>query len=242
MAKGFAAARDAFAEIEARKNSGGGGGFFFKLPKNKDEAVVRFIDDEVDWAWVHELPKPAGATYQKTEVCRDQDPETGQRTGEPCPGCDKDYRRKMQGVVRLIWRDGPVYEEVEEGGQKKKNYDTVVGHEDQFAKWTVGKMVIEDLDGIAATFKGLTNRDYTVTRKGLGLDTTYDIKPVVDDEGNTVKAPMSVKDEEIAAEAPEVSFKAPSFEEWGKGKSAGSGSSAPATTADVSPFRKRSED
>ncbi len=240
MAKGFASARTAFEEIEARKNSGGGGGFFFKLSDSGDKATVRFLDDDVDWAWVHELPKTEGTKYGKTEICRDQDPETGQRAGEACPGCDKDYRRKMSGVVRLIWRDGPVYEQIDDGkGGKKTNYDKVIDTADVVAKWTVGKVILEELDGKAATYKSLSSRDFVVTRRGTGLDTTYDIEPLVDENGDPIKEAMSENDKKLAEEAPEVSFKPPSFEDWGHGK--GARSESPPPTADPSPFRKRAE-
>lgn len=244
MARGFATAREAFAEIEARKNSGGGGGgFFFKLSKSGESATVRFLSDEPDWAWVHELPVAPGETYSRTEACRDQDPETAQRNGEACPGCDKQYRRKMQGVINLIWRDAPLLERNAEGKLVKENGKVnVVGSEDQVAKWTVGKVVLEELDGLAQTFKGLTSRDFTVTRRGTGLDTSYDIKPVVDDEGNTVKAPMSENDKKLAEDQPDLAgyFSPPSYEEWGKIRSrqAASGSDAPPSTMETSPFMR----
>lgn len=236
MAKGFATAKDAFAEIEARKNAGGGGfGPYFKLTKSGDSATVRFLDDEVDWAWVHELPAEPGK-YSKTELCRDQDLETGARNGEACVGCDKEYRRKMQGIIRLIQRDAPVYAKDE--ATNKFDYNTVVGNEDQVVRWTVGKVVLEELEGTAATFKGLTSRDFTITRRGTGLDTSYDIKPVVNDEGETVKAPMSDNDKKLAEDANPVELKVPSFDDWGKQRK--SGSDTPATTiGDKSPFTRR---
>lgn len=238
MAKGFTTAREAFAEIEARKNSGGGGfGPYFKLPKSGDSATVRPLDDEVDWAWVHELPAQAGQ-YSKTELCRDQDLDTGQRTGDACPGCDKEYRRKMQGIVRLIQRDAPVYSKDEK--TNKFDYTTVVGQDDQVVRWTVGKVVLEELDGTSTTFKGLTSRDFVVTRKGTGLDTSYDIKPAVNEEGETSKTPMSDNDKKLAEEAKPVEFKIPSFEDWGKARTASS-NDVPSVVGDTSPFKKRSE-
>jgi hypothetical protein len=247
--RGFASAREAFAEIEARKNSGGGGGMYFKLPNNGDEAVVRFLDDEPTWAWVHDLPKDGGS--YRYEVCRDQDPESGQRTGEQCPGCQKEsetarqfgwkdrkYRRRMAGVINIIWRDAPVYEEDDNG---RKNYEKVVGTADQAVKWTVGKTVLEELDGKAKTYKSLTSRDFKITRRGLKLDTTYDIEPVVDDEGNTSATPMSDADKEVAKEAPDLEgfFTIPTFEEWGNAKGGGDSGSSPPPDADVSPFTRK---
>lgn len=240
MAKGFKTARQAIDEINAKRNSGGGGGQFFKLQPG-ETAQVRFLDDEIDWVWAHELPKADGARYSKQEVCRDQDMETGQRNGDPCPGCDKEYKRKMSGKVRLIQRDAPKFEEVtDDAGNKRKNFDNVVGAEDQVVIWTVGKMAIEELEGAAATFKGLTTRDFVIKREGTGgLDTSYSVNAATDDEGNSVKTPMSDNDKKLADEAPEVTFRIPSFEAWGEAKNSGGGDSAPASTADPSPFRKR---
>ena len=251
MPKGFVTARDAFAEIEARKNSGGGGGSFFKLTNSGDSAVVRFLTDEPEWAWVHDLPKE-GTSY-RTEVCLDQDMETGNRNGDACPGCDmenqtgrergwkdRSYRRHMAGVIPLIWRDAPVFEEDENG---RRNYAKVVGEADQVAKWTFGKTVLEELDGKAATFKGLTNRDFRITRRGVKLDTTYDIEPVVDDEGNTKATPLSEADKTLAADAPDMTnyYTQPKYDDFGKsrasGGDSGSNGSVPAPV-DASPFAR----
>jgi hypothetical protein len=249
MPKGFSSAREAIAEIEARKNSGGGGGFF-KLPNSGDSAVVRFVTEEPVWAWVHALPKE-GTSY-RTEVCLDQDMETGNRNGAACPGCDaeaqtgrergwkdRQYARRMAGAIALIWRDAPVFDEDSNG---RKDYTKVVGKADQATKWTFGKTVIEELDGKAATFKGLTNRDFRITRKGEKLDTVYDIEPVVDDEGNTKATPMSEADKTLVEEAPDLTnyFTQSSYDDFGKSRQSGgdSGGSAAPPTTDVSPFAR----
>lgn len=232
MAKGFATAREAFAEIEARKNSGGNFGPYFKLPNSGDSAVVRFIDDEVDWVWVHDLPAEPGK-YSQTAICRDQDLETGQRNEEYCKGCDEGYRRKMQGVVRIIWYDAPVYEKDASG---KFDFSAPTGTADQVVRWSVGKVVLEELDGKSVTFKGLTSRPFTITRRGKGLDTTYDIEPVVDAEGNTSATPMTESDRKLAEESEPIEYKIPSVEDWGnKAKKKDS----PPATADAGPFMNR---
>jgi len=255
MPRGFDSAREAFAEIEARKNSGGGGTSFFKLPADGDSAVVRVLDDEPMWAWTHDLPNDGSGSY-KSEVCLDQDSETGARNGEACPGCDKErqtgqelgwkdrkYRRKMSGIANVIWRDAPKYQEDENG---RKDYSKQVGTADAVAKWTFGKLVLEDLDGMAATFKGLTSRDFTVTRKGTGLSTSYDIKPVVDPEtGDTKATPLSTADKALAEEAPDLTdyFKKPEYSEWGKRSQGGSNTgSVPPPNVEASPFQKRREE
>jgi hypothetical protein len=238
MAKGFKTAREAIDQINAKRNSGGGGGSYFKLAPGS-EAQVRFLDDEIEWVWAHETPKD-GDKYSPLEVCRDQDMDTGKRNGEPCPGCDKDYKRKMHAKVRLIQRDAPVFEEVEDdAGNKRRNYDVIVGKADQVVIWTVGKMAIEELDGASSTFKGLTTRDFKIKREGSGgLDTSYAIVPVVDDDGNTSKTPMSDADKALAADASEIKYRVPALEEWGVKGSAKGKSSAPAT-AEISPFKRR---
>jgi hypothetical protein len=247
--KGFDSAREAFAEIEARKNSGGGGTSFFKLPGDGDSAVVRILEDEPLWAWVHDLPNDGAGSY-KSDVCLDQDSETGARTGEACPGCDKErqtgqelgwkdrkYRRRMAGVANVIWRDAPKYEEVD----GRKNYAKVVGQEDAIAKWTFGKTVLEELDGKATTFKGLTSRDFRITRRGTGLSTSYDIEPVVDDKGDTKATPMSAADRKLAEDAPDLTgfFRKPEYSEWGKvTQNSGNTGSVPPPSVDASPFQR----
>jgi hypothetical protein len=248
MPRGFDTARNALADIEARKNSGGGGGQFFKLDDG-EEATVRFLEDDVLWYWVHQLP-PDGNAY-RSEVCLDQDPETGNRTGEPCPGCDKeqqsgkvkewskrDYRRKMSGVANIIQREAPLFAEDENG---RKNFAEEVGKADQVVKWTFGSNVISDLEKTSSTYKGLTSRDFRVKRTGVKLNTEYHITPVINDEGDPVKTPMSAADKELAEKAPDLAgfFKRPSYEEWGVRNSGSSDeSSAPAPPIDPSPFRR----
>lgn len=248
MAK-FASAKDAIEEINSRKNSGGGGGGQFLKLEPGGEAKVRFLDEEPEWVWAHELPRTSETKFQGLEVCRDQDPETGQRVGEACPGCEQQdgdkYKRKMHSKVRLIQRDAPKFEEVEAEGKDgkkymRKNFENQIGTEDAVVIWTCGKMAIEELQGAAATFKGLTTRDFIVKRLGTGgLDTQYKVDPAVDEEGETKKTPMSENDKALAEEAPEVSFRAPAYELWGKrGDAKGGQSSAPATT-DSGPFKRR---
>jgi hypothetical protein len=197
------------------------------------------------------MPKD-GNSYRQ-EVCTDQDMDTGARNGDACQGCekeqqtgrekgwkDRDYRRQMSGVINLIWRDAPVFEEDSQG---KKDYTKVVGHADQVTRWTFGKTVIEELDGKSTTYKDLTNRDFTITRRGLKLDTTYDIEPVVDEEGNTNATPMSEADKTLAGEAADLNeyFKKKSYEDFGKqagGSDNSGGGSAPPPGVDASPFAK----
>ena len=251
MARGFASAQEAIAEIEARRSGGGPGGMYFKLDPGQS-AVVRFLSDDVIWAHVHALPAE-GKSY-RNEVCRDQDPEDGSRNGEACPGCDREqasaaevgwkdrkYRRQMSGVAQVIWRDAPTYEEDEEG---KKNWEKVVGHEDQVVKWTFGRNVIETLYQKVTNYKSLTNRDFVVTRTGEKLDTKYAIEPFVNDEGDAVKTPLSDNDKKLIEEAPDISdfFKIPSYDDWGKRGGGGSSNGSAPPTADPSPFMRKKKD
>jgi len=255
MAKGFATAKVAIKEIDARKNSGGGPrGLFFKV-EDGGEQVVRPAISEPIWVWVHELPKEPSERYSRNEPCRDQDPDTGVPIGEACPGCDKmkasvdegkawkdrDYKKKMAGVLPVIWRDAPVFEEVEDdAGNKKKNYDKVVGKADQIALWTFGKVVIEELEGNAASYGDLMARDWVVKRKGTSIDTVYDIKPVLVD-GETRKMPLSEADKKLIESQPDVNayFAIPSYESWGKKRTAvDSQEEAPAVKINPTPFKK----
>src|ERR1041385_2308168 len=109
MPKGFGTVKGAKEDIEQRKNSGGGGGNFYFRLKPEETAVVRFLeqDDDVAWAWVHELPKEPGQQVGKKVVCRNQD-ENGNFNGDDCPGCENNYKRTFQGAINLIWRNAPI--------------------------------------------------------------------------------------------------------------------------------------
>lgn len=241
MPSGFQGVKDASADIEARKQSGGGSRLWFRLPNNNDSATVRFLekDEEVSWAWMHELEAKPGKSFGDKVPCRDQDPDTGQRIGEACPGCERDLPRRFQGQINLIWRNAPVLKRDSQGRLEKDASGNVIvaGHKDQVAVWTAGITVFEELDGKNATYKGLTSRDFIVTRKGTGLSTRYSIEPADPDKGAT---PLSKADEELANEKYDLTPDStpPSYDSWGKESTATQRTSEDVKPAERSPFMR----
>ena len=68
------------------------------------------------------------------------------------------------------------------------------------------------------TSKSLTNRDFIVKRRGEGFDTTYTLNPVTNDEGDSVKTPLTDADKELAEKKEDLSAKVAHkpIEDWGK--------------------------
>jgi len=221
MARGFASVKEAGRDIEARKNAASGDfpeRVFFKIDPG-ESATVRFLEqgDEVNWAWVHTVDD--GSQYGRKVVCRDQD-EEGRRIGESCPGCEQDLKRSFRGVVNLIWREGG-----DDG-------------EDIVAMWMSGPRVFVDtLDPLESAYRGLGSRDFVVTRKGSGRDTSYSVLPANPDGGAQA---LSAADKKLAKEKFDLTWyvEAPPYDEWGKKKqkSEDGESSRPSET---SPFRRR---
>lgn len=223
MARGFSSVKEAGADIEKRKNAAAEGDFpkrvYFDIDPGQS-AVVRFLEqgDEVNWAWVHELDPFPGKTYGPKVPCRDQD-EEGRKIGESCPGCEDDRKRSFRGVINLIWRGGG-----EDG-------------EDVVATWIKGPVVFVDtLDPLDTTYKGLSSRDFTITRKGSGRDTTFNIFPTDPDGGPKA---LSKADKALAEEKPDLTYfvEAPSYDEWGKPKQKKEDPTASGITSD-SPFKR----
>lgn len=224
-------------DIERRKNSGGGGGggSYFNLPKSGDTAVVRFIMDDtpLKWAWCHRV-KAEGDSYAKFVVCLDQD-ENGEPTGDACPGCEAGGevgKRKFRGWIAQIWRDAPVWARDENNnlvkGKDGKYIET--GKEDRIAVWNQGIEVFENLRALDGHYHGLMSRDFLVTRKGEGMDTTYEIFPADPDGG---PQPISEADEALIKEnMPDLDrFTAKqSYEDWGSKKRSGGDDSSTSST------------
>lgn len=223
MARGFDSVREAGKDIEARKAAAGEDfqqRTYFKL-NSGNSAIVRFLEqgDEVKWAWVHEIPVE-GKTFGPKIVCRDQD-EEGRRIGESCPGCERELKRSFRGVINLIWRGAG-----DDG-------------EDIVALWIAGPRVFVDtLDPLETAYRGLASRDFTVTRKGERLDTSYSILPTDPDGG---AQPLSAADKKLAKDKNDLTWyvEAPSYEEWGVAKKKDEGEKKEyAPVSDVSPFRR----
>ena len=235
------AVRGAVQDIQSRKNSGGGGREQWFSLKDGQTAVVRFLeqDDEVKWAWVHDVEEP-GKQYPRKVPCRDQD-ENGQRNGEPCPGCEKGLKRKFMGTINLIRRDAPKIKVNEKGDWVRDSANNLVfeGTEDQLAVWTSGITVFDELQGKDVTYRGLRSRDFRVSRRGTGLDTKYTIEPADPDAG---PQPLSEADKALEAAKPDLTEKVtpPPYDNWWDEQSPSNQEAAPEVSEAVSPFLRRS--
>ena len=224
MPKGFAGLREELEKLEERKRKaqeGGTGGDFtpslwFKLPESADgkveaeitsamRAVIHPLEEgeEVQYAAVHPVTVP-GRQYPVVIVCRDQGGE-----GEPCPGCDSGLKRKLKGWVNVIWRDAPDFPQDENG-----RYNTKVDYEslpksDKVAILSSGPMLFDRLSELDDDLDGIANYDLRITRKGLGLGTTYEVK-------KAKKVKLSEADEALAAEKPDLSHftQVPDYDDW----------------------------
>lgn len=241
MPKGMQGVREAIQDIERRKSQGGTGDgrLWFKLPRDGDSAVVRFLEqgEDVNWAWMHELPPRQGQNWGDTIPCRDQN-----MTGEPCPGCQQGKPRTFEGYINLIWRDAPVFKKDAEGNFEKdgNGRKIVVGTKDQVAVWNSGPTVFEELDGKDVTYKGLMSRDFRVTRRGIQFNTRYVIEPANPDQGPTE---MSAADKELAANKYDLTgdVTPPPFEEWGQGGGTQQQNDGVTTPNQASPFSRPAE-
>jgi molybdopterin-guanine dinucleotide biosynthesis protein len=153
-------------------------------------------------------------------LCRDQDPETGASVGADCPGCDSTdpqiARRSMRGAINLIWRDAPVFEKDSENKFVKdsRNRWVVASREDQIAVWSMGPTVLDEIITEGFETPGdLTGRDFKITRRGTGKETTYDIRPAERDGG---QKPLSKSDQTLADQKYDLTkYEAPpSLENW----------------------------
>lgn len=202
MAKGLAGVRKLAQEREAKAAAAAGGGNkWFKLSNSGDSAIVRFLEegDDVHWVHAHELPPEGNQRWGMNTPCLDQEND-----GTPCPGCEAGQKRKFQGYINLIWRDAPNFKRNEDGFFEKDGAGNLIpdGTADQVAIWNSGITVFEELDGKDATYRGLTTRDFKITRKGSGLKTKYVIEPADPDAG---AVPMSDEDQELADDKPILS-------------------------------------
>jgi len=226
---------DAAKDIKDRREAGQkGGSRFFKIGDGESK-VVRFLEEGngIHWAWTHKMPPIGNQKWGDDVPCLDQ---KGDST--PCPGCEEGLPKKFKGFINLIERDADKFAQDKDG---KIDWSTVVGKEDALATWESGITVFEELDGLDADYKGLTTRDFKVSRKGKELNTRYTIRPLDPSE-------MSAADRELAAKKADLSgkIKPPSYEdmrkrltgqashlEGGGGSNGGGGSEA---SAEVNPF------
>jgi hypothetical protein len=216
--RGFAGLRQASEEIKARRESGGNWVNFLKVADGQS-VRVRFLEqgEDVAWCWMHQLPPKANQKYGDNEPCLNQN-----RDGTACPGCEQGLRRIVNWFINVIARDAPVWKREENGRLSRDANNNFIqeGTADQIFVWKGGITIFEELDGLDATYRGLSSRDFVITRKGTELSTKYLIQPAVDDEGNTSATPMSDADVELAANKHDLKqFTTPApYAEWGTGK------------------------
>lgn len=223
--RGAEAIQEAREAARQRQNNTAFKNYFYLLDNN-ETAIVRFLEeyDELVSAYVHHVMVPRFKMPYKL-VCRDQDPVTGASIGEDCPGCEDNdpqiSKKRIQGAVNLIWRNGPVYELDGNGKPIKDNRDrkVVASRRDQIAVWTSGVTVFDNLITLGLKYSGkggLTGRDWEVTRRGVDRETTYDFAPAEIDGG---PVPLSKEDKELAAtkyDLTEFETPAPYEDFWGK--------------------------
>jgi hypothetical protein len=189
MAKGF---KFANKERQERKARSGGASVFagkqiFKLPNDGDTGVVWFVPDDegevIYGVYVHEVPVE-GRQWPDLVNCIAQD-EDGNDTDDPCPGCERDLKRKVRYFAQVVWLEGPVYKKDDKGKLVKDNTGdfVVLGEEDQVAVWPMGPELEEALEEIDESYgdgtpgSGLAAGPYRIKRKGTKLETTYRITP-----------------------------------------------------------------
>jgi hypothetical protein len=200
--EGFEGVREAAAEIEERK-AAGGKSFDRKLQiEDGGSAIVRFLEQGkgVKWCWAHQVPAIGKQKWGDWLPCLDQ-----RGKGEKaCPACEAGGelgKRKFQGYINVIWHDAPKFPKDDQGRDDwakgpLKNSDGSVVVEPTIAKWNKGITVFEELDGIDATFGGLTTRLFKVTRRGTSTSSRYTILPAAPDAG---PQPMSDIETQLAA-------------------------------------------
>lgn len=201
MSFDFSKVQDATKAIadKAQGYSGPRNFIYFRLPNDGDNADVRFISAEA--AYCHQVTMP-GKKYPDWVPSLDQSQPYVDGTSD-CPMAQAGLRRALRGWISLVWRDAPLYKRDDDGRMLKDQYGALVqvGVQDQIAVWTVGIQVMEELAAINAKYKGLSSRDFTVTRKGQGLKTSWSILPADVDSG---PQPLSSDDEALVESVPDL--------------------------------------
>lgn len=213
---GLAGLKAAADEQEAKKSQykeGTVGPRFAKFVPG-EPTIVRFLEqgDDVQWCWVHELPKDPVKGFTGVTPCLNQDSR-----GSACPGCEMGIKRKIQGWINLIQRDAPKFERDAEGKVVKNpvtNKPNVNGTEDAVMVWNSGSRLFTVLANKDRAFKGLMSRDFEIIRTGEGLSTQYSIEQAEVDSG---PQPMSAADKVLESEKFDVkSFTVPESYEVAK--------------------------
>jgi len=208
MPKGLTRMNEA-REAQRKEGSGGRGNRFFRLPLPGDIGTVRVLDEpeDMEWAFVHVI---SSAPF-KQEICLNQEDD-----GDPCPGCERELKRRTRVWTRVLWREAPKFKRDEDArivkGANGKGIED--GTEDTVAVWEFGPEVADTIARRHAKMKkGLISQDVVVERIGSGKETKYEILP--GDEG---VSNLTATDKSLITER-DVDLKqftlAPSYEEWG---------------------------
>lgn len=236
MPRGFKGVREASKDIQARREAGGGmAQNWFRLAGG-EQAVVRFLEqgDDIYWCWSHELEPEEGRSWGRLVPCINQDDD-----GTACPGCEHGLKRRFQGYINLIWRDGPIYKKDDDGKLERDSDNNLIieSRGDVLAVWRGGIQLFEELDGVDAGYKGLTSRDFRVFRRGEKLATKYQILPA-DPEKGAIE--LSKEDKALIEDKPDLSplTKAPEYDKWGKSQA----DQTIAKVHDVNPFMAAKSD
>jgi len=235
--KGVAEAAEEFKAKREAAQSGGSGVKYFTL-NDGDEVVVRFLEegDEFKTYKVHPLGQ-VGNRWPKVP-CLDQ-----HDNGVDCPGCERGIKKSFRAAVNLIWRDGPVFERDDKGKIIKDGGKPVIDSlEDGVFVWDIGIEVAESLDHMDGKYKGLSSRDFEISRKGTKTETKYIILPADDQE------PLSENDIKLVENKTDLNWfiKPPAYDDFdnyrvGGGKPSSDDSGDEPVAAKKSPFKRRNK-
>jgi hypothetical protein len=114
------------------------------------------------------------------------------------------HKRSFRMYINLIRRDAPVFQKDSDGKfvRDSQNRFIPTGETEQAVfYWETGIQNAEALAEKDALYHGLMSRDFTITRKGSGLDTRYLIEPA-DPDGGPV--PLTEADQALEADKPDL--------------------------------------
>lgn len=234
----LAGVADAAAEYHAKKAAAESVGFLYFTLADGEEAQVRFLEEGEDFTTYHVHKLPQEGNRFPEVPCLNQ-----HKDGTPCPGCEEKLKRSFKFAINLIWRNGPVYERDKDNKLVKENGKLkIVDRADGLFVWQGGITVAEDLDHLDGKYKGLTARDFEVSRSGIKLDTKYRFLPVE-------QTPLSDNDKKLAGDKADLNLikKAPEYDQFFEyagvssvsgGGSGNSGDSSGGSRRE-SPFKRR---
>ena len=198
MPQGFKAIQEAANKQNKSVTKNDWGPYYKKLvlPNDSSVATVRFLEEgeDVYGYWVHNFSKQDPINGWKTTFpCLDQED-----TGANCPGCEYDLHRTFRGLINVIWRNAPVYKKDEDERLVKDSSGNYIqiDEKDQIAVWNQGIKVFTMLGNKDIAYKGLTSRDFVVTRSGTRPDNTVYSVEAADVDGGP--QPLSEADIELA--------------------------------------------